>query len=117
MWIGEQPAAAQFWVVDQGVAGVLKLAHDEAFKALSPGTALTAWMLRHFLNEERVRGIDFGRGDDSYKQDWARDRRQFAGVVLVDPRRPAHWPLLIRHFGGRARAMLHRRTAAHSMAA
>lgn len=111
MWIGQQPAAAQFWVMDQGgVASVLKLAHDEAFKPLSPGTALTAWMLRHFLDEERVRGIDFGRGDDAYKQGWAHDRRQRVGVVLANPMRPASWPLLARHLAGRARAALHRKT-------
>jgi len=100
MWIGQQPAAAQLWVLDQGVASVLKLAHDEAFKALSPGTALTAWMLRRLLDEEHVRGIDFGRGDDAYKQDWTGGRRQRAGLLLANPARPASWPLLIRHLAG-----------------
>ena len=61
--IGQQPVAAQLWIVDRGTATVLKLAHDEAFKADSPGTVLTALMLR-LLNEEHVAEIDFGRGDD-----------------------------------------------------
>ena len=63
--IGEEPVAVQFWVVKDGHATVLKLAHDEAFKAHSPGTVLTALMLRHFLNKEHVTRIDFGRGDDA----------------------------------------------------
>jgi CelD/BcsL family acetyltransferase involved in cellulose biosynthesis len=112
MRIGRQPAAVQFWVLDQGVAGVLKLAHDEAYRALSPGTALTAWMLRHFLQQERIRGIDFGRGDDAYKQGWARDRRQRIGLVLANPARRGSWPLLTRHLAGRVRATLHPKPAA-----
>ena len=30
-WVGDVPAAAQFWIVEGGHATVLKLAHDEAF--------------------------------------------------------------------------------------
>jgi hypothetical protein len=38
LWsIDGKPAAAQFWIVEHGRATVLKLAHDEAFKAHSPG--------------------------------------------------------------------------------
>ncbi|HQT80431.1 MAG TPA: GNAT family N-acetyltransferase, partial [Rhodopila sp.] len=36
--IGPEPVAVQFWVVKDGQAIVLKLAHGEAFKAHSPGT-------------------------------------------------------------------------------
>jgi CelD/BcsL family acetyltransferase involved in cellulose biosynthesis len=80
---------------------VLKLAHDEAFKAHSPGTVLTAMMIRHLLDNERVTRIDFGRGDDAYKQGWAVERQQRVGVVLVDPGRPAGLVALLRHrFGG-----------------
>lgn len=98
------PAAAQFWVVEDDRALVLKLAHDEAYKALSPGTVLTALMIRRLLTEERVGWLDFGRGDDPYKQGWVRERRPFEGALLIDPRRPAGWPLLVRHTLGRLRA-------------
>ncbi|MBN8928668.1 MAG: hypothetical protein BGO51_22785 [Rhodospirillales bacterium 69-11] len=101
------PAAAQFWVVEDGRALVLKLAHDEALKALSPGTVLTALMIRRFLTEERIGWLDFGRGDDPYKRGWAAERRQFEGALLLDPRRPAGWPLLARHALGRLRARWH----------
>lgn len=104
--IGDRPVAAQLWTVDQGVATVLKLCHDEAFKTLSPGTALTAWMLRHLLDQEQVSGIDFGRGDDGYKQGWAGQRRQRIGLVLVNPWRRAGLAMLIRHALGRAAARL-----------
>jgi CelD/BcsL family acetyltransferase involved in cellulose biosynthesis len=105
LWsLGTQPVAVQLWVVHGGCATVLKLAHDEAFKAHSPGTVLTALMLRHLLDEERVAKIDFGRGDDAYKQGWAATRRQRVGVLLVNPWRPAGAAELIRHVAGRVRA-------------
>nr|WP_294504879.1 GNAT family N-acetyltransferase [uncultured Rhodopila sp.] len=100
--IGERPVAVQVWVVRAGRAMVLKLAHDEAFRAHSPGTVLTALMLRHLLDREHVAEIDFGRGDDPYKQDWAAHRRQRIGVLLVNPWRLSGMAALLRHAAGRA---------------
>jgi hypothetical protein len=105
-WIGDTPAAAQFWIVENRRAMVLKLAHDEAFKAHSPGTVLTAWMIRHMLEQEHVTELDFGRGDDPYKQGWVADRRQRVGVMLINPRRPAGMIALARHTMGRIKTRL-----------
>jgi hypothetical protein len=110
LWsISGQPVAAQFWVVATERATVLKLAHDEAFKRYSPGTVLTAMMLRLLLDSEKVREIDFGRGDDPYKRDWARERRQRVGLVLVNPWRLPGMIELARHWSGRLRATLRNR--------
>ncbi len=79
------PIAAQLWLVHRGWAGVLKLAYDETRKALAPGNVLTALMLRHVLEQDQVREIDFGRGDDDYKQMWAASRRQRGGVLVANP--------------------------------
>ena len=106
LWRGDEPVAAQYWTVWQGVATVLKLAHDDAHKALSPGTVLTALMIRRLLDEEGVHELDFGRGDDAYKAGWAAQRRQRTGVVLADPRRPAGLLATLRHGAGRARQRL-----------
>lgn len=100
--IGPEPVAVQFWVVAGSEATVLKLAHDEAFKAHSPGTVLTALMLRHLLDNETVRQIDFGRGDDDYKKGWAMERRQRIGVLLVNPRSLDGVLQLARHASGKA---------------
>jgi hypothetical protein len=105
-WIGETPAAAQFWIVEHGRAMVLKLAHDEAFKAHSPGTVLTAWMIRHMIEREHVAAVDFGRGDDDYKQGWVADRRQRTGLLLINPRHPRGMIVLARHTLGRIKARL-----------
>jgi CelD/BcsL family acetyltransferase involved in cellulose biosynthesis len=106
--IGAEPVAVQFWVVRDGRAIVLKLAHDEAFKAHSPGTVLTALMLRRLLDQEHVRSIDFGRGDDAYKQGWATQRRQRIGLLLVNPWRAAGAAELLRHGAGRLRRAIGR---------
>ncbi len=98
--VGETPAAAQMWILRNGQAAVLKLAHDEAFKPLSPGTLLTAHMIRHLLDTEHVTELDFGRGDDPYKQLWTTTRRQRIGLLLMNPRRPAGLLELGRALGG-----------------
>ncbi len=98
-----EPVAAQMWLVENRRAMVLKLAHDEAYKAVSPGTVLTAAMLRRLLDEEAVGEIDFGRGDDPYKRQWAGRRRQRIGVILVNPLRPGGWATLGRHALGQGR--------------
>jgi len=102
--IGAQPVAVQLWVVRAGKAIVLKLAHDEAYKAHSPGTVLTALMLRHLLDQEHLTQIDFGRGDDGYKQGWATQRRPRIGILLVNPWRLSGAIALLRHAAGRLRA-------------
>jgi CelD/BcsL family acetyltransferase involved in cellulose biosynthesis len=96
-----QPVAAQYWTIEYGVATVHKLAHDEAAKALSPGTILTAWMVRRLLAEGATR-LDFGRGDDPYKRLWADARRQRKGLILARPWRPSGAAALLRQAAGGA---------------
>jgi len=98
--------AAQIWIVLAGRASVLKLAHDEADRALSPGTVLTALMIRDLISREAVTELDFGRGDDPYKQLWATQRRQRIGIVLANPRRLRGLALLGRQLLGHARRRL-----------
>ncbi|WP_428485332.1 GNAT family N-acetyltransferase [Rhodopila sp.] len=115
--IGATPVAVQFWILEAGHATVLKLAHDEAFKAHSPGTVLTALMLRHLLDEEHVDQIDFGRGDDDYKQGWATQRRQRIGLLLVNPWRLSGAVELMRHISGRLRAAMRKAPAGRGSSA
>ncbi len=83
-----------------GQATVLKLAHDSAYKALSPGTLLTAMMIREMLDREHVDELDFGRGDDPFKQLWTGSRRQRIGLLLINPRRPTGLAALLRQMLG-----------------
>ncbi len=94
-----EPVAAQYWTIESDVATLHKLAHDENAKALSPGTILTAWMVRRML-AEGAKALDFGRGDDPYKRLWADARRQRKGLILARPLRPRGAMILLRQAAG-----------------
>jgi CelD/BcsL family acetyltransferase involved in cellulose biosynthesis len=96
----EWPVAAQYWIITDGVASLLKLARDEATKAISPGTLLTAMLVRRLLDDTHVAELDFGRGDDAFKAQWARQRRQRIGVVLATPWRVDGGGAIVRHLLG-----------------
>jgi hypothetical protein len=98
--IGGKPVATQLWVLVDGTATVLKLAHDEAFDRLSPGSILTHFAIGQLMQTETVRKLDFGRGDDPYKSGWTTNRSQHIGVLSVRiVRRPG---LILRHMLGAA---------------
>jgi hypothetical protein len=103
-----QPIAAQYWIIDANGrrATVLKLAHAEAAKPLSPGTVLTALMIRHLIEEDGVTELDFGRGDDDYKRLWVGARRQRIGLIIADPRHPAGLVAIARQAAGAVRRRL-----------
>lgn len=92
-----RPVAAQLWTVEKSEAIIHKLAYAEDAKTLSPGTILSAEMFRRALDEDRVRLIDYGNGDEPYKADWMAERR-----ILW--RLEAHNPRTVRGLAGAARA-------------
>jgi CelD/BcsL family acetyltransferase involved in cellulose biosynthesis len=81
-----RPVAAQLWLVEDGVATIHKLAYIQEAKAMSPGTVLSMAMFRHVLDEDRVRTIDYGTGDDAYKRDWMEERRLLWRLRAYNPR-------------------------------
>jgi hypothetical protein len=100
--------AAQYWLLDRcrRRATVLKLSHVEGRKAGSPGTVLTALMIRRLLERDAVTELDFGRGDDGYKRLWVGTRRQRIGILLADPLHPAGLAAIARQAVGAARRRL-----------
>jgi hypothetical protein len=81
-----RPVAAQLWTVENEEATIHKLAYAEGAKAMSPGTVLGMAMFRRAIDEDRVRLIDYGTGDDGYKRDWMDERRQLWRVTAYNPR-------------------------------
>jgi hypothetical protein len=88
--------AAQFWTVENGIAYIHKLAHLESHKHLSAGTTLSAALFEHVIDHDRVRLIDFGTGDQSYKADWMEAVRPRFCIDCLDARRPRAWLPLVK---------------------
>lgn len=81
-----EPIASQIWIVSHGHAAIYKLAYDEKFAHLSGGTVLTAHLMRHVLDEDKVREVDYLVGDDAHKKDWMSHRRERWGIVAYNSR-------------------------------
>ena len=88
LYIGGQPAAAQFWFVANGKASIFKLAYDENWKRYSPGSILIRHLMEHVIDTDRVEEIDFLTGNDAYKGDWMAERRERWGLYCAKPRLP-----------------------------
>lgn len=84
-WVGDKPIAAQLWIVHAGRAHIYKVAYDEAFKAITPGTLVTALLLEEVIERDRVSEVDYLVGDDAYKKTWMSHRRERFGLVAYDP--------------------------------
>ncbi|MDM4764896.1 GNAT family N-acetyltransferase [Pelomonas sp. SE-A7] len=85
VWLGDKPIAAQIWIVANGRADIYKVAYDEGYKSYSPGTVLTAALMQHALDVDRVHEVDYLIGDDPYKQTWMSHRRERWGLVAYNP--------------------------------
>ncbi len=97
--IQSRPLAAQIWLTWGRRATIAKLAYDDAMKALSPGTVLSAYMLEDALDAAAFDEIDLGRGDDGYKRDWLKNRRPIFGMVIANLRTPRGLAAAARHLG------------------
>jgi hypothetical protein len=100
LYVDGQPAAAQIWLVHEGIASIFKLAYDDSFVSLSVGSILTEELMRHVLDKDHVHEIDYLTGDDAYKKDWMSYRRERWGILALNPRTPAGILGIIRHVIG-----------------
>lgn len=101
-YVDDQPAAAQIWIVVGGIANIYKLAYDERFAKLSLGTVLTAHLMEHVIDVDKVHEVDYLTGDDAYKKDWMSHRRERWGIVAFNLRTPNGLLAAARHLGARA---------------
>lgn len=75
-WLGDEPVAAQLWLVQAGRADIYKLAHQEAHAHWGCGSVLTALLMEHALETDRVHTVDYGMGDEPYKRAWTPQRQE-----------------------------------------
>ena len=96
-----EPAAAQVWIVNGGTASIYKLAYQDRFSDLSVGSILTAHLMRHAIDVDKVVTVDYLSGDDTYKRDWMSHRRERWGILALNPRTVRGLIGIARHAGGR----------------
>jgi predicted ATP-grasp superfamily ATP-dependent carboligase len=101
LYLGDEPVAAQLWLVHDGTASIYKLAYDERWARLGVGTLLSAALTEHVLDVDRVHEIDFLAGDDAYKAEWMSQRRDRTGLIAFHRGHSAGWLKAIGHFGAR----------------
>lgn len=92
-----RPIAAQLWLVASGKAMIVKLAYDGEYAHTSVGTVLTAHLMRHVIDVDKVSEVDYLMGDDPYKRDWMSHRRERYGLIAFNPRFVAGVAGLVRH--------------------
>ncbi len=80
--------AAQLWTIENGRAIIHKLAYREDKSEMSGGTILSAAMFRHAIDTDKVEVIDYGTGDDRYKQSWMTERHQLSVLTFHNPKTP-----------------------------
>jgi len=99
-YIDSKPAAAQIWIVHNGVASIYKLAYIDKYSQYSIGTILTARLMEHVIDTDKAREVDYLTGDDEYKKDWMSHRRERWGLIAFNLRTPTGILAAIKHLGG-----------------
>lgn len=89
--LGDTVVAMQIWTIEGSVACIHKLAHDGAYDKMSPGTLLSHYLFEQMIDREKVRLIDYGTGNNAYKQDWMDEKRPMMRLDCFDPRKAATW--------------------------
>ena len=101
LYVDDGPAAAQLWIVHGQVASIYKICYAEKFGKFSVGSVLTAYMLEHVLDRDKVSEVDYLTGDDSYKANWMSNRRERWGIMAFNPKTVLGKMGTLRHIGGK----------------
>jgi len=83
-YLNNVAVAAQLWIVADNTAYIYKLAYDEQYKKLSIGSILSATLMRHVIDIDKVAYVDYLSGDDAYKKEWMSHRRERWGVMIFN---------------------------------
>ncbi len=94
-YLNECAIAAQFWIVADKTAYIYKLAYDEKYKRLSIGSILTATLMRHAIDIDKVACVDYLSGDDAYKKEWMSAKRERWGMMIFNSHSWRAYPLML----------------------
>jgi CelD/BcsL family acetyltransferase involved in cellulose biosynthesis len=76
------------------------LAYDETYKKQALGVVLTDFMIAHVLDHDHVAQLDFGFGEDEYKESWMKESRYYSGYMAFNPRTIRGFYYGIKHIAG-----------------
>jgi len=82
--LDDYPIATQFRIVYKDICYFLKTAYDRDYKKFSPGVMLLEEMIKYVIDTDKVKYIDFGPGDESYKANWASERRGMVNLFVFN---------------------------------
>jgi hypothetical protein len=80
------PIATFLYLVYGKTAYFLKTAYREDYSKCSPGSVLKWFLIKWFIDEERISIIDFQKGDDAYKFKWAQFKEKRVLCKIANPR-------------------------------
>jgi len=86
LYVDGEPAATEVGLVTDGRATMIKTAYNQRFRKQSVGAIVMQQVIKHLVDEEKVKEVDFGRDDQSYKSLWLTQRRERWGLLAVSPR-------------------------------
>lgn len=86
LFIDQEIAAAQLWLTVADTAYIFKLCQKPDFDQYSPGSLLTVYLMKHVIDIDKVRKVDFLSGDDHYKKDWMTQREERWGLQIANPK-------------------------------
>jgi hypothetical protein len=87
--VDDAVVAGQLWTVETGVARCHLTASRDDVVGGSAGTVLTAAMVQHLIEEDRVDTIDFGIGHEGGTADWADEMASLSLIEAFNPSTPA----------------------------
>jgi hypothetical protein len=81
-WFGDQPVAAQVWVVAHGRATIYARAHDAAFAHYAPDTLISVMLTAHVTEVDEVSEVAYLSGHAPYHNTWKSHRRERRSIVV-----------------------------------
>jgi hypothetical protein len=112
IYVDGEPAASQIWFVGAGKATLWRLRSAERFARHSVDVALMAEMLRHLIEADGVKEIEFAREFGDCREAWLADVRRRKGIVVFNPRSAKGLASGVWHIGGHAGKSAARRVRA-----
>jgi len=86
LYLNGTPVATEVGLLHDNRATMIKTAYDSRYREHSVGAIVMMDVIKHLIEVDRVREIDFGRDDQAYKKLWVPQQRERWAVVACNPR-------------------------------